>query len=262
MLSRVVAPWNVSDPGVVVEPIVLLDELPEPKVFVVFIPVARVVSPDEVIVVDELFGIVTVPVPNVTGLFVVVLMERVVADVRSIIGFKDEMLVEALFKVSNPVPVVNVLLPDISVFPLRRTAPVPVVNVLLPVILVFPLSEMVPVPVEKVPLPDWMKLELFSTVTVPLDVIPEVAVINPEMVGVVVQLVPVTVKSPPNVVSPVPTLKVLDPDTSVFPFRVFAPVPVEKVPVPLWVKLLLVVSVTLPLREMAPVPVESVYDPT
>ncbi|MCX6754148.1 MAG: hypothetical protein NTV03_03790 [Candidatus Nomurabacteria bacterium] len=211
VLSRVVAPWKVSDPGVVVEPMVLLDEAPLPNVLVVLIPVARVVLPEEVIVVDELFGIVTVPVPNVTGLLVVVLMERVVAEVRSMIGFKDEMFVETLFKVSMPVPVVNVL---------------------LPVILVFPLSDTTPVPVEKEPLPDWMKFELFWIVTVPLDVNPEVVVRRPEMVGVAVHAVPVTVKSPPNVVSPVPTLKVLDPDTSVFPFKVFAPVPVEKVPVP------------------------------
>jgi len=190
---------------------VLIDEAPPPNVFVVLIPVARVVFPVEVIVVDELFGIVTVPVPNVTGLFVVVLMERVVADVRSIIGFKDEIFVETLFKVSMPVPVENVL---------------------LPVILVFPLSETNPVPVENEPLPDWMKLELFWTVTTPLDVNPEVVVRSPEIVGVAVHAVPVTVKSPPKVVRPVPTLNVLDPDTSVFPFNVFVPVPVEKVPVP------------------------------
>ena len=82
------------------------------------------------------------------------------------------------------------------------------------------------------------------------------------MVGVAVQVVPVTVKSPPSVVRPVPTLKVFDPDTSVLPLRVFAPVPVEKVPVPFWVKVLLADRVTLPLREMAPVPVDSVYAPT
>ena len=40
--------------------------------------------------------------------------------------------------------------------------------------------------------------------TVPLAVKPLVAVINPEIVGVAVQDVPVTVKFPPNVVNPVP----------------------------------------------------------
>jgi hypothetical protein len=211
VLSNVVAPCKVKAPGVVTEPMVLIEEAPEPKVLIVFIPVARVVSPVEVIVVDELFGIVTVPVPNVTGLFVVVLMESVVADVRSIIGLRAEIFVDTLFKVSMPVPVENVL---------------------LPVILVFPFSDTAPIPVENVPVPLCIKFELFWIVTVPLDVIPEVAVINPEMVGVAVQLVPVTVKSPPNVVSPVPTLKVFDPDTSVFPFKVFAPDPVEKVYAP------------------------------
>ena len=46
-----------------------------------------------------------------------------------------------------------------------------------------------------VPVPDEMtKLELLDTVTVPLDVSPEVAVMRPEMVGVAVQLVGLTVK--------------------------------------------------------------------
>ena len=48
VLSRVVAPCKVRVPGVVVEPIVLMEESPEPKVLVVPAPVAKVVLPEEV----------------------------------------------------------------------------------------------------------------------------------------------------------------------------------------------------------------------
>ena len=44
-------PCKVKVPGVVVEPIVLMEEAPEPKVLVVFMPVARVVLPEDVRVV-------------------------------------------------------------------------------------------------------------------------------------------------------------------------------------------------------------------
>ena len=50
-------------------------------------------------------------------------------------------------------------------------------------------------------------------------------------------LVPATVKLPPRVVAPVPTLKVLVPVMLVSPLRLTTPVPVPKVPVPLKPKL-------------------------
>ena len=53
-------------------------------------------------------------------------------------------------------------------------------------------------------------------------------------------LAPVTVRLPPRVVAPLPTLKVLAPVTVVEPFRLTAPVAVPKVPVPVWLKLPLV----------------------
>ena len=60
VLSRVAAPCKVKAPGVVVEPIVLMEESPEPKVLVVPAPVARVVLPEEVRVVKA-------PVPGVVA---------------------------------------------------------------------------------------------------------------------------------------------------------------------------------------------------
>ena len=41
-----------------------------------------------------------------------------------------------------------------------------------------------------------------------------------------------TDNEPPREVAPVPTVKVLEPETEVLPLRVTPPVPVEKVPVP------------------------------
>jgi hypothetical protein len=49
-------------------------------------------------------------------------------------------------------------------------------------------------------------------------------------------VVPETVRSPPRVVNPVPTVKVLVPVILVFPFSVIAPEPVEKVLAPVWEK--------------------------
>ena len=51
VLSKVVAPWRVRAPGVVVEPMVLIELEPEPKVLVREEPVPKVVAPEEVKVV-------------------------------------------------------------------------------------------------------------------------------------------------------------------------------------------------------------------
>jgi hypothetical protein len=51
VLSKVVAPCRVKAPGVVVDPMVLTDEAPAPKVLVVEDPVPMVELPDEVRVV-------------------------------------------------------------------------------------------------------------------------------------------------------------------------------------------------------------------
>lgn len=90
------------------------------------------------LLVTDRFGIVTVPVPNVTGRLVVVLIERVVAEVRSITGLDDEILVVTLFNVTVPVPVAKVLLPVIVVAPFSEMAPVPVPKVPVPEIKKFP----------------------------------------------------------------------------------------------------------------------------
>lgn len=58
---------------------------------------------------------------------------------------------------------------------------------------------------EYTPVPELMVRFWFApTVTVPLDVSPDVAVMRPEIVGVAVHDVPVTVRFPPRVVSPDP----------------------------------------------------------
>ena len=158
VLSKLVAPRRVKAPGVVVEPMVLMDEAPEPKVLVVFIPVAKVVLPEEVIVVnapvegvvapivvplivppviaedeDAKLLAVTKPVPKVTGRLVVVLIDSVVAEVKSMMGLVAVKLVVTLFRVTIPVPVAKVLAPVTVVAPFKLTAPVPVLKVLAPV---------------------------------------------------------------------------------------------------------------------------------
>jgi hypothetical protein len=69
VLSSVVAPWRVNAPGVLVDPIVLTDEAPEPKVLVEA-PVPRVVEPEEVNVVTPL----TAPALILTELIVLVVL--------------------------------------------------------------------------------------------------------------------------------------------------------------------------------------------
>ena len=61
VLSRVVAPWRVKAPGVVVEPMVLTDEAPEPKVLVKEEPVPMVEAPEEVRVVKAPVEAVVAP---------------------------------------------------------------------------------------------------------------------------------------------------------------------------------------------------------
>jgi len=78
-------------------------------------------------------GIVTKPVPKVTGRLVVVLIESVDAVVRSITGLLEAMLVVTLLRVTVPVPVAKVLAPVTVVAPFKLTAPVPVPKVLAPV---------------------------------------------------------------------------------------------------------------------------------
>ena len=119
----------MSAPGVVTEPMVLIEEAPEPKVLVVDAPVAKVEEPTEVI--GPL--VVIKPVPKVTGLLVTVLIESVVAVVRSMIGLEEEIFVLTLFKVTVPVPVLNVFVPVTVVAPFKEIAPVPVLNMLAPV---------------------------------------------------------------------------------------------------------------------------------
>jgi len=64
-LSKDVAPWSVSAPGVVTDPIVLIEEAPAPNVFVVEAPVPKVELPEEVSVVNAaVFGVVDPIVPG------------------------------------------------------------------------------------------------------------------------------------------------------------------------------------------------------
>ena len=63
VLSKVVAPWRVKAPGVVVEPMVLMELAPDPKVLVVEEPVANVVLPELVKVVKDPAPPVIEPAP-------------------------------------------------------------------------------------------------------------------------------------------------------------------------------------------------------
>ena len=92
---------------------------------------------------------------------------------------------------------------------------------------VAPLRLTAPVPVAKVPVPVCRKI--------PVSVMPPLVVNKPVSV-----VAPVTAKLPPSVVAPELTLNVLVPVTAVEPFKLTAPVPVPKVPVPVWLKLPLV----------------------
>ena len=74
------------------------------------------------------------------------------------------------------------------------------------------------------------KVEIPLTVKLPVEA--ELRVARPEVESVEREVLPVTPNVPPNVVAPVPTVRVLDPVTEVLPLSVTPPVPVEKAPVP------------------------------
>ncbi len=149
---------------------------------VVNVPAAGVVAPITVPLIDppvtatdedaKLFA-VTRPVPNVTGLLVTVLIERVVADVVSMTGLDALRFVVTLLKVTVPVPVEKVFVPVTEVGPFRDTAPLPVPNVPVPfcrnVLLAamdtLPFKLTAPVPVENVFAPVW--LNVLSRVVAP-----------------------------------------------------------------------------------------------
>ena len=87
----------------------------------------------EAVPVTVRFGIVTAPVPKVTGLFPIVLKDKVPEPVVSMTGLSAErtMLVPPIVKV--PVPTVKGLDPVTVVAPFKETVPVPVEKVLFPV---------------------------------------------------------------------------------------------------------------------------------
>src|SRR4030042_3497698 len=85
-------------------------------------------------------------------------------------------------------------------------------------------TDNVPFEMERPPLPSTVNP---ATVDAAFESKPDVIVTCPDIVGIAVQAVPVTERSPPNGVNPVPTVKVLDPVTDVAPFKDIAPVPVE-----------------------------------
>jgi hypothetical protein len=62
VLSSVVAPCKVRAPGVVEEPMVLIEEAPLPKVLVVDEPVAKVELPEEVRLVNAPLAAVVAPI--------------------------------------------------------------------------------------------------------------------------------------------------------------------------------------------------------
>src|SRR3989344_1381029 len=199
--------------------------------------------------VTERFGMVTSPVPKVTGRLVVVLMPRVEsASPRSIIALSAARLIVAPLtvrfppRVVSPVPVVIgrlvvVLSESVDavvrsmtgstdaifvVMLLRVTFPVPVERVLEPVTEIGPLREIAPVPVEKVLAPVWEKL--LSSVVAPCNVSAPGVVAEPM---VLIELAP----APKVLVVPAPVASVVLPVEA----RVSKVPPPEKVVAPVMV---------------------------
>lgn len=117
VLSRVVAPWRVSDPGVVVDPIVLIDDAPLPKV--VLSEEERMVNEAVLGVVEPIVpGMAQVPPSRVEELIVPLPLKSSEAPVPTIMA--AEVLVELVIpeKGIEGVPPemvpVQVRLPDVS----------------------------------------------------------------------------------------------------------------------------------------------------
>ena len=115
--------------------------------------------------------------------------------------------------------------------PPKVVLPEEIVRLLDPVTVVLPLSETLPEPVEKVPVPDWVILPNDWEILLAKEEVPVTDKVDERVVA------PVTPKVPPSEVAPELTVKGLVPVTEVGPFKETAPVPVEKVPPPCWVKL-------------------------
>ena len=100
VLSKVVAPWRVKAPGVEVDPMVLTEEAPLPKVLVRDEPVPMVDAPEEVRVVNA-------PVEGVP--------DPIGPGAAKVAPFKDEALrfatlvVEAMTNGAVPVDTVDVI---------------------------------------------------------------------------------------------------------------------------------------------------------
>jgi len=157
--------------------------------------------------------------------------------------------------------------------PPSEVLPPATVSVPVPVTVVAPFKLTPPVPVEKVPALDWLKLPTVWLISF-------VKVETPVTANVLLRFVtPVTVSDPPRDEAPLYTLKLPVPVTVVVLFKRTPPEPVEKLPLPVWLKLpkvwetllLKVVlpftpsvpaTVVLPFKLTLPVPVEKVPVPT
>lgn len=238
--------------------------------FIVFTVVAALIAPlilmvvmplraPAVVTFKPLEANVKVPVPLPIEVFEVpvALMEVAPVTVKPPSIVAPFTTARPLFKVANPatvkvppsvvapVPTVNVLVPEILVLPSKVAAPptfklppsvdapLPTVKVFVPVTDVAPRNDTAPVPVANVPEPFWVMLLLLPIVRLPLKVL-----------ALVTANVPATLKLPPKVVAPVPTVKVLAPVTLVLPLMLTVPVPVLNVPEPVCVKLPLKLALT------------------
>ena len=148
VLSKVVAPCKVRAPGVVAEPMVLIDEAPEPKVFVVLIPVAKVVLPEEVRVVNAPEPAVVIPMlvklaatgvvtPIAVELIPVAVVLKFPAVKRMLFAPKDMEEDESPDSVSVPEVAVRFKAPVVKVKPLEavrveENLPVPVMSKVVP----------------------------------------------------------------------------------------------------------------------------------
>ncbi len=145
VLSRVVAPCRVKAPGVVIEPMVLTLEAPEPKVLVSETPVAIVLAPDEVRVVKA--PVEAVPEPIGPG-------AAKVAPLSELAFKLATLVVEATTNGAVPVARVEVSWPLRPIVVMPDKAPELMIRPLMVLVAVGPLKTpaevMVPLPVVEI----------------------------------------------------------------------------------------------------------------
>lgn len=129
VLSSVVAPWRVRAPGVVTEPMVFIDDAPEPKVLVVDEPVPRVVLPLEVSVVKA--PVPAVPAPTLTKLAAPAAVTFQLLSVMETVVEEALPMVMVLATASLPMVMVLAVVPPSPMWMVSAFVPVPRLMVLV-----------------------------------------------------------------------------------------------------------------------------------